>query len=333
MILIVMAVVGVLSVPLTGGRLRALADLELRWLWTAPLALALQVLIITVFPDGHQSLHETVHVATYALAGAFLWANRRLPGAILLGVGTVANAIPIVLNHGIMPQWATAHRLAGLPAGTGFQNSTPLAHPHLLWLGDVIPFPAPWGLHNVLSIGDIAIFAGMAVLLHRTCGSRLRLPRRRPSLDTAAIAAVDDALGAATVAFQAVMALWQAGRRADSALSRRVLAVFEARSAAVAELPAGGPALERARGALERLSRELAAWSGEPRLSRERERALFACERILAAARAELALAQLRAGAASASLAHANSSRRWSLRNIPAGSSSRRSLTNASASG
>jgi Family of unknown function (DUF5317) len=331
MILIVMAVVAVLSVPLTGGRLRALADIELRWLWAAPLALALQVLIITVFPDGHQSLHEAVHVATYALAGVFLWANRRLPGAALLGVGTVANAIPIVLNRGIMPQWATAHRLAGLPAGTGFQNSTPLAHPHLLWLGDVIPFPAPWGLHNVLSIGDIAIFAGMAVLLHRTCGSRL--PRRRPSLDTAAIATTDEALGAATVAFQAVMALWQAGRRADSELSRRVLAVFEARVAAVAELPIGGPALDSARDALARLSRELGAWATETELSRERERALFASERILATARSGLVLAQLRPGAATAGLDRADSSRRWSPRRIPFGPSSRRSLTNPSASG
>jgi hypothetical protein len=50
----------------------------------------------------------------------------------------------------------------------GYHNATPLAHPHLLWLGDLIPVPGP--LPNVLSIGDCIVFAGMLILLHRTCG-------------------------------------------------------------------------------------------------------------------------------------------------------------------
>lgn len=50
---------------------------------------------------------------------------------------------------------------------TGFRNSMPVAHPVLLWLGDVIPWPGP--MPNVLSIGDVVIFAGMIVLLQRTC--------------------------------------------------------------------------------------------------------------------------------------------------------------------
>ena len=69
-----------------------------------------------------------------------------------------------------MPASATAMRIAGLTERAGFDNSALLAHPHLQWLGDVIPVPGPWPLQNVLSIGDCIIFAGMLMLLHRTCG-------------------------------------------------------------------------------------------------------------------------------------------------------------------
>jgi hypothetical protein len=72
-----------------------------------------------------------------------------------------------------MPASATARRLAGLTVGSGFQNSAHLAHPHLLWLGDIIPVPGPWPLGNVVSIGDCIIFVGALVLLHRVCESRL----------------------------------------------------------------------------------------------------------------------------------------------------------------
>jgi hypothetical protein len=49
-----------------------------------------------------------------------------------------------------------------------------VADPHLLWLGDVLPVPLPLGLSNVLSVGDLVLYAGALVLLHRTC-------RRGPS--------------------------------------------------------------------------------------------------------------------------------------------------------
>ena len=74
-------------------------------------------------------------------------------------------------NKGVMPASRTAERIAGEVQSAGYHNATPLAHPHLMWLGDLIPVPGP--LPNVLSIGDCIIFAGMLVLLHRTC----RTPR------------------------------------------------------------------------------------------------------------------------------------------------------------
>jgi hypothetical protein len=168
-ILVVLAALCILAVPLFGGRLSRLASLDLHFLWAAPLALALQVLIVTIAPGGSETLHASVHIATYALGGLFLWANRRVRGALVIGAGAALNAFVIVINGGVMPEWRTAQRLAGLTLGAGFKNSAPIAHPHLLWLGDVIPVPAPLSLSNVLSVGDCLIFAGMLILLRGAC--------------------------------------------------------------------------------------------------------------------------------------------------------------------
>jgi hypothetical protein len=169
MILIALAGLCVLSVPLFGGRLSRLADLRLRGLWIPVPALALQVVITTIAPNGHRALHDEIHIATYVLLGLFLRANRRLPGVPIIVTGTLMNALAIVLNGGVMPSAAAAQRIAGLKATGGFQNSAHLAHPVLLWLGDIIPWPGP--LPNVLSIGDCLIYAGTLVLLQRTCRS------------------------------------------------------------------------------------------------------------------------------------------------------------------
>jgi hypothetical protein len=182
MILVVLAGLCVLSVPLMGGRLQRLADLRLRGLWLPIVALALQVLITAIAAGGSPALHRLAQVASYLVLGAFLWLNRRLPGVRVIGLGAAANALAIVANRGIMPASVRAERLSGLVMHDGFRNSMPLAHPRLLWLGDVIPWPGP--LPNVLSIGDVVIFAGTIVLLQRTC--------RRTASGTIALAPTED---------------------------------------------------------------------------------------------------------------------------------------------
>lgn len=167
MILIVLAGLCVLSVSLRGRDLRRLADLRLHGLWVPVLALALQVVITTLAPDGSHGLHTAIHLVTYALIAVFLGLNRRLPGLAVIALGAGGNALAIVLNGGVMPASAAALRLAGLHLGPGFHNSVVLAHPVLPWLGDIIPWPGP--MPNVLSVGDCLIYAGTLVLLHRVC--------------------------------------------------------------------------------------------------------------------------------------------------------------------
>ena len=78
MILVVLAALCLVTVPVTGGHLSRLGELRLRWLWLAPLALAVQVLIVTVAPSGDRSLHTAVHIGSYVLIGIFVCANLRV---------------------------------------------------------------------------------------------------------------------------------------------------------------------------------------------------------------------------------------------------------------
>jgi hypothetical protein len=170
MLLVLLAVACVLSVLLRGGSLRRLAGLRLRAEWAALGALAGQVLVLGVFAGGARWWHVVGHVGTYGLAAWFVWANRRIPGVPLLALGGGLNLLAIAVNGGVMPASAWAERAAGLEPTGAFANSATLDHPHLLWLGDVLPIPLPLGLSNVLSVGDLLIFAGALLLAHGQTG-------------------------------------------------------------------------------------------------------------------------------------------------------------------
>lgn len=171
MLLVITALALIASVPLAGGRLGALAEIRPRAVWAVLLAAAIQV-AITQMAGGSHELHVVLHMFSYVLDAYFLFANRRLAGVPLLAAGAALNVLAIVTNGGVMPANATALRISGIASRPGFDNSAVLAHPHLAFLGDVIPVPGPWPIGNVLSVGDLIIFIGALVVLHVACGSR-----------------------------------------------------------------------------------------------------------------------------------------------------------------
>lgn len=168
MLLVALAVGFVALVPLVGGDLRGLARIELRRPEVALAGLALQVLLTTIIPGADHGLLSALHVASYALAAWFVVANLRVPGILPMAAGGAMNLLAISLNGGVMPASAWAIARSGLDVGEGYANSAVLADPRLLALGDVIPVPAG-PLANVLSLGDLVIFAGLALLLARAC--------------------------------------------------------------------------------------------------------------------------------------------------------------------
>jgi hypothetical protein len=191
------------SVPLAGGRLTRLAGLRFRG---APLiagALALQVLIISVVPGWDSWLHDAVHLATYGLAAAFLWLNRRVPGLLLAGAGGALNFAAIAANGGVMPAREGALRTAGLEYGTGdFENSTVVEDANLAFLGDVFAIPEGWPLANVFSIGDVVLVAGVLAGLHVVGRSRLA-PRARACVDIRTVEVVPASAAHALVRVEA----------------------------------------------------------------------------------------------------------------------------------
>ena len=173
MLMGVLALLLIASVPVLKGDLRKLATLDLRATWLLPVALALQVLVITIAPGLPRPFTVGVHLVTYLLAAAFLWCNRRATGLLLLAVGAATNGVVIAVNGGTLPASETALRRAGLPTDLPvFTNSAPLESPRLAWLGDVFAIPSGIPFANVFSVGDVLILAGAAWLLHSTCRRR-----------------------------------------------------------------------------------------------------------------------------------------------------------------
>jgi hypothetical protein len=134
-------------------------------------ALLCQVAILEVVPHDlvARPVLVVAHLMSYAAAGAFLVANRAIPGLWILGAGGLANLTAIAANGGVMPATPAALRSAGLSATGAFSNSAAVEGARLAWLGDVFAIPAALPLANVFSVGDIVVVIGATVMLNRLC--------------------------------------------------------------------------------------------------------------------------------------------------------------------
>jgi hypothetical protein len=174
MLMLMVMLLGIATVPLAGGRLAALTEVRLRQAWLIPTALAIQVYITTIAPNGSRGAHVAAHLGSYLLAGAFVLANRDLPLIWPVALGGALNLLVIAVNGGVMPANAAALQRAGWPSASDqFENSIALAHPRLLFLGDVFAVPTWVPFANVFSIGDVLLVLGGIAIVHRLCGSRL----------------------------------------------------------------------------------------------------------------------------------------------------------------
>ena len=177
-------VLAAVCAALPGSDLRRLAGIRLRHTWLVWLALAGQVVLISVLPDqGKPS--SAAHLVSYALAGIFAVLNRRVAGTWLVAAGGASNLTAIAANGGTMPASPAALEASGWQADPGqFANSAVVAEPHLAFLGDVFATPSWLPVDSVFSVGDVVIVVGVAVFLHATC----RRPSPVPVAATAAAA-------------------------------------------------------------------------------------------------------------------------------------------------
>jgi hypothetical protein len=172
-----------LTLPVAGGRLSRLEEVRIQWLWLVVVAFAIQVVLVTVVPEGDETLHRVAHVFTYALAGACIVRNiPELRFLWVVALGGLLNLIAIVANGGVMPASRGALSAAGLDVRSGeFANSDLVENANVAFLGDAFAIPAGWPGANVFSAGDALMIVGAFLVLHAATGSRLFASGRVPA--------------------------------------------------------------------------------------------------------------------------------------------------------
>jgi hypothetical protein len=163
-----------------GGSLRPFERFRVHWWAVALLGLALQG--IPLASGVSRPVGSIVLMSSYALLGSFAWVNRRLPAVWLVMLGLASNLAVIGVNGG-MPVSAEALETAGASA-EGLVGTGTLKH-HLMTpsddltpLGDVIGIPPP--ISAVISIGDVLLYVGVAILVVAVMLGRSGENRRPP---------------------------------------------------------------------------------------------------------------------------------------------------------
>ncbi|MFL5677032.1 MAG: MFS transporter [Chloroflexota bacterium] len=159
---------------LAGGRLRNLAEIQLRWTGLLVAALVLRFATEAALNAGIdvvEALRLPLLVAAFGLLLIPLWANRTYPGLSLAFLGVLSNGLVILVNGGYMPIWEPALAAAGLTSADVTRSFHVIVDPsaqdfvgRLLILGDVIPVPISF-IQNVYSLGDLFLGLGLAFFL------------------------------------------------------------------------------------------------------------------------------------------------------------------------
>lgn len=191
MLFVLLAVAGgLLAGAASGGSLRRLSATPLRYVRVIVVAVLLQV-VAAVLVTGWA--YAAVLVVSLLLALAWLAANGRLAGRVLLGLGLAANALVIAVN-GAMPVDLAAASRAGVATGPLYGDPRhAVAGPgtRLPLLEDRIALPLPWQ-PQVLSAGDVLVAAGAALMvaqaMRRRVDSRTVPPPGAPAGASAALA-------------------------------------------------------------------------------------------------------------------------------------------------
>lgn len=164
-----------------GGSLRPFERFQVHWWGVALVGLALQGIPFT--SGVSQPIGTAALLGSYVLLGSFAFVNRRLPAVWLVMVGLALNFVVIGINDG-MPVSAGALEVSGASA-QGLAGEGTLKH-HLMGpgdrltpLGDVIGIPPPVGV--VISIGDVILYGGIAILVVAVMLGRSGENRRPPA--------------------------------------------------------------------------------------------------------------------------------------------------------
>ena len=173
MILVAAALVGVLTVPLTGGRLSLLATIPLRHVWTVWASIAIQLSITVGGAPVSADVAEVLHLISTRVGVVHL--VEPAPGRHVAG-GRRRRAEPAgdrgQRRHDAGDGVGVADSGLDVAAAGQFENSGISSGSPLWFVGDVFAVPQGWPFANVFSPGDVIIVVGLLVLVHTTCRPR-----------------------------------------------------------------------------------------------------------------------------------------------------------------
>lgn len=159
----------------TGGRLRNLGKLRLRWPWLVLGALLIQLLIFPSFAPEALIPFATapLHVLSYVLLALWILVNARCLPILLLATGAICNFLVVVSNGGFMPTSPEALQHAGLLEAAqrliedgAYANLVLMSqHTHLNALGDILYLPKWIPFSAAFSIGDLVIVVALTWLI------------------------------------------------------------------------------------------------------------------------------------------------------------------------
>ena len=162
--LVVAVAAGILIGFIRGGSLRTLGDTDLRAVWVVFVGVGLQLASTVAEHADLGGLALGLVLASFTGVLWFAALNFRLPGMTLIALGALCNLVVISVNGG-MPVSREALEKVGL-GDTTFRG----AHhaltddSRLTFLADVIPISVS---ANVVSVGDIIIWAGILLLIQQ----------------------------------------------------------------------------------------------------------------------------------------------------------------------
>ena len=174
--------------------MRDLAEVQIRTGWLAIVALMAQAYVVFSSSDqleAQRPLHAFLLIGSYVALMLVVWANRRLFGVSVIGLGLVLNLAVMAANGGFMPISKQAIQVAGmrpvdtLPAEGARVSRTkdvllPIEETRLQPLSDTITAPFMPVTARVFSAGDLVIALGAFVLFQAAMAPRRhRRPRTK----------------------------------------------------------------------------------------------------------------------------------------------------------
>jgi len=182
MLLLSVIAISVLTGLAAGGRIQSLARLRLRHAWIPVGLFALQKVIVElpiVKATTGSYLAPVLLAATYGALVLFLLVNLSVPGIKLVLIGSVLNLTVMLANGGYMPVTPEGLERTGHADRIVVRDELALVKgsksivlepggTRLYPMSDIFRVPEPYPFATNFSLGDVAITAGVAVMVWRT---------------------------------------------------------------------------------------------------------------------------------------------------------------------